>query len=62
MFNDVRKKLCEAKVRHGIRHPETLLITFKGETKSFSSSKDAETHYSKVIKPTLHSDGDVNGR
>ena len=29
MFNDVRKKLREAKVRHGIRHPGTLLITFK---------------------------------
>ena len=55
MFNDVRKKLCEVKVHHGITHPATL-ITFKGETKSFSSSKDAETHFNKDIKPTLLSE------
>ena len=61
LFNDVRKKLREAKVHHGIRHPATLLITFKGETKSFSSSTDAEAHFNKNIKPTLPSESGVNG-
>lgn len=52
-FQDVRAKLREAGIKHGIIHPATLIITFNGETKYFQDHKAAETYFSKVIKSTL---------
>lgn len=42
-FQDVRVKLCEAGIKHGIIHAATLIITFNGENKYFQDHKAAET-------------------
>lgn len=49
-FQDVRARLHEKRIKHGIIHPATLIITFNGETKSFQDHKAAETNVSKVTK------------
>lgn len=52
-FRDVRKKLWSAGVKHGIIHPATLILTFKGDTKKFSNHLAAETYLKTVIEPEL---------
>lgn len=52
-FWEIRGKLKNAAVRHGIIHPATLILTFKGETKKFTEPSEAETYYKTVIEPGL---------
>ncbi|KAL7407241.1 hypothetical protein ABVT39_005488 [Epinephelus coioides] len=51
-FKDIRKKLREQKIRNGIIHPATLIVTYKDEKKYFKDSKSAEKYFNTVIKPT----------
>lgn len=52
-FRDVRKKLWSAGVKHGIIHPATLILTFRGDTKKFSNHLAAETYLKTVTEPEL---------
>lgn len=56
-FRDIRSKLRSAGVRHGIIHPATLIITFKGETKKFTECSVAEVYVKTMIEPGLHNSG-----
>lgn len=49
--------LKSADVRHGIIHPATLILTFKGETEKFTIKSDAEMYYTTVIEPGLKKKG-----
>lgn len=53
-FKDVRAKLREAGIKHGIVHPATLIVTFNGDTKYVQYHKTAEIYFSKVIKIPLY--------
>ncbi|KAJ0037232.1 hypothetical protein NL108_018510 [Boleophthalmus pectinirostris] len=50
-FREIRSKLRDAGVRHGILHPATLIITFKGETKKFTERSVAHTYVKTVMEP-----------
>lgn len=52
-FKDIRIKLWEADVKHGLLFPATLIVTFNGKTKLFQDDKAAETDFNEVIKPAL---------
>lgn len=58
-FWELRAKLKSADVRHGIIHPATLILTFKGETKKFTERSEAEAYYETVIKPGLKNKGEI---
>lgn len=49
-FKDIRKKLREEKIRNGIIHPATLIVTYKDEKKYFKDYKSAEQYFHTVIK------------
>lgn len=51
-FKDIRKKLREQKIRNGIIHPATLIVTYKDEKKYFKDYKSAEKYFYTVIKTT----------
>lgn len=61
-FRDMRKKLWSAGVKHGIIHPATLILTFKGDTKKFSNHLAAETYLKTVIEPELDKKGTEEAR
>lgn len=50
-FREVRSILWSVGVKHGIIHPATLILTFKGETKKFADHLMAEKFVKTVIKP-----------
>lgn len=53
-FREVREKLRNAGVRHGIIHPATLIITVgTGQSKKFTDYREAEVFWDSVIKPGL---------
>lgn len=52
-FKDLRMKLHQAGVKHGLIYPATLIITFNGETKYFQDQKSGEIYYNQMIGPTL---------
>uniref|UniRef100_A0A3B3C4J3 L1 transposable element RRM domain-containing protein n=1 Tax=Oryzias melastigma TaxID=30732 RepID=A0A3B3C4J3_ORYME len=49
-FREVRAKLWKAGVRHGIIHPATLILTFRGETKKFMDHQAAGDYVKTVIE------------
>ncbi|KAK7888997.1 hypothetical protein WMY93_024557 [Mugilogobius chulae] len=49
-FRETRAKLRDEGVRHGIIHPATLIITFKGETKKFTEHSEADLYVKTVIQ------------
>lgn len=49
-FHDVRSRLWSAGVKHGIIHPATLILTFKGQTEKFTDHLAAEKYFETVIK------------
>ena len=51
LFKDIRKKLFDAKIKNGFRQPSQLLVTFNGETTSFTTPEEAQTYYETVIQP-----------
>lgn len=53
-FREIRSKLRNAGVRHGIIHPATLIITFKGETKKFTECEAAGEYVKAVIDAGLN--------
>ncbi|CAM4641599.1 unnamed protein product [Leuciscus chuanchicus] len=53
-FHEIRSKLKDAGVRHGIIHPATLIITFKGETKKFTERSAAEVYVKTIIDTGLN--------
>lgn len=52
-FKDVKIRLREAGVKHGILHPCKLIITHQKTTVTFTDAKEAMTYYDQVIKPSL---------
>lgn len=52
-FKDLRMKLHQAEIKHGLIHPATLVMTFNGETKYFQDHITAETFFNQAIRPTL---------
>ena len=52
-FKDIRTQLYQAKIKHGLIHPATLIITFNEETKYFQDHKSAEAFFNQAIRPTL---------
>lgn len=52
-FKDLRMKLHQAGIKHGLIHPATLIITFNGDTKYFQDHKSGDIYYNQVIGPTL---------
>lgn len=57
-FDAVRRELRELGLRHGIRPPATMLVTYKGETLTFAQSSDVEELIRRV-KRERSSDQDV---
>lgn len=55
-FGPVRKKLNDAKVKHGIIHPATLAITHGVVSKRFTEHEKAELYWNTVLKPELERD------
>lgn len=49
-FKDLRNKLYQARIKNGLIHPATLIITFEGVTKHF---QDKERYYNQSTLPTL---------
>lgn len=37
-------------MRHGLIHPATLILTFKGQTRKFNEPSEAEVYYKTVIE------------
>ena len=52
-FDDVRSALRKTTLRFGLVHPAKLLVTFQGETRSFTDASKAMTFYQDEIEPTL---------
>ena len=52
-FKEIREKLWNAKVKQGIIHPATLIITFREEAKRFTDHREAEAYWKDVIEPGL---------
>lgn len=52
-FKDLRMKLHQAGIKHGLIYPATLIITFNGDTKYFQDQKSGDIYYNQVIGPTL---------
>lgn len=52
-FKDLRMKLHQAEIKHGLIHPATLIVTFNGEAKYFQDHRTAETFFNQAIRPTL---------
>lgn len=53
-FREVRENLRRAGVRRGIIHPATLIVTVEaGQSKKFTSHREAENYWEMVIKPGL---------
>jgi len=52
-FKDLRMKLHQAGIKHGLIHPATLIVTFNGDIKYFHDQKSGEIYYNQVIGPSL---------
>uniref|UniRef100_A0A673B6A9 L1 transposable element RRM domain-containing protein n=1 Tax=Sphaeramia orbicularis TaxID=375764 RepID=A0A673B6A9_9TELE len=52
-YREVRNKLWNAGIKHGIIHPATLVLTFRGETRRFTDNVAAETYVKTVIEPAM---------
>lgn len=50
-FKDLRMKLHQAEIKHGLINPATLIITFNGETEYFQDHRTTETFFNQAIKP-----------
>ena len=57
-FNDIKRKLRDAKVKYGLLFPARLIVSVDNKRYSFDSPEEAETFYVSTIAPKLPAEGD----